>query len=312
MIARVALAALALPLALLGAGGARSGDVAADASFRAGREALLAARAEVGATRPARNVILFVGDGMGIATVTAARIREGQLRGGSGEENLLEFERLPFTALSKTYNTDFQVPDSAGTMTAMVSGVKTRAGVLGVAEGVARGDFAATAAGSVPTLLEQAEDRGLWTGVVTTTTITHATPGACYAHTPDRNWEGDANLPAAAREAGFPDIARQLVEFAHGDGIEVALGGGRAFFLPATQADPEYPQQKGARVDGRDLVAEWRSRYPAGVYAWNADQLLAVDAATTPKLFGLFEPSHMKFEEDRATDAAGEPSLAPT
>ncbi len=310
MIARVALAALALPLALLGASGARAGDVAADASFRAGREALLAARAEVGATKPARNVILFVGDGMGIATVTAARIRDGQLRGGSGEENLLEFERLPFTALSKTYNTDFQVPDSAGTMTAMVSGVKTRAGVLGVAEGVARGDFAATAAGSVPTLLEQAEDRGLWTGVVTTTTITHATPGACYAHTPDRNWEGDANLPAAAREAGFPDIARQLVEFAHGDGIEVALGGGRAFFLPATQADPEYPQQKGARVDGRDLVAEWRSRNPAGVYAWKADQLLAVDAAKTPKLFGLFEPSHMKFEEDRATDAAGEPSLA--
>ena len=59
---------------------------------------------------------------------------------------------------------------------------------------------------------------------MTTTTITHATPGACYAHTPDRNWEGDANLPAAAREAGFPDIARQLVEFAHGDGIEEALG----------------------------------------------------------------------------------------
>ncbi len=297
-------------LVLLGSGVARSADVASDASFRDGRAQVSRARAEVGPTRPATNVILFVGDGMGIATVTAARIRDGQLRGEMGEENLLEFEKLPFTALSKTWNTDFQVPDSAGTMTAIISGVKTRAGVLGVDASVARGDFAAAAKGSVPTLLEQAEDRGLWTGVVTTTTITHATPGACYAHTPDRNWEVDAALPAAAREAGFPDIARQLVEFAHGDGIEVALGGGRAFFLPSTETDPEYPQAKGARADGRDLVAEWKKRNPGGTYAWNAEQLKTIDAAKTSRVLGLFEPSHMKFETDRASDPAGEPSLA--
>jgi hypothetical protein len=58
----------------------------------------------------------------------------------TGEENLLFFERLPFTAFSKTYNTDFQVPDSAGTITAMLSGVKTRAGVIGEYIGITSHD----------------------------------------------------------------------------------------------------------------------------------------------------------------------------
>jgi alkaline phosphatase len=61
----------------------------------------------------AKNVILFVGDGMGISTVTAARILEGQERGESGEENLLSFERLPYVALSKTYSVNQQTADSA-------------------------------------------------------------------------------------------------------------------------------------------------------------------------------------------------------
>jgi alkaline phosphatase len=292
----------AVLLVLLSAPLARAGDVAANPWFEAGREAVARAKAEVGPQPRAKNVILFVGDGMGIATVTAARIREGQLAGASGEENLLSFERLPFTALSKTFNTDFQVPDSAGTMTAMMSGVKTRAGVLGIDDSIERGDFAGTNAASVPTLLEEAEAAGLWTGVVTTTTITHATPAGCYAHVPDRDWEVDAKLPPEARAAGFPDIARQLVEFAHGDGIEVALGGGRAFFLPAAA--------QGARLDGRDLVAEWRKRQPQGAYVATRDELLAVDPAKTPRVFGLFAASHMQWEADRAKAAPGEPSLS--
>jgi alkaline phosphatase len=112
----------------------------------------------------------------------------------------------------------------------------------------------------------------------------------------------DAKLPPAARTAGFPDIARQLVEFAHGDGIEVALGGGRAFFLPATAS--------GARVDGRDLVAEWKKKHPTGAYVARREELLAVDPAKTPRVFGLFAASHMKWEVDRAADPAGEPSLS--
>jgi alkaline phosphatase len=184
--------------------------------------------------------------------------------------------------------------------------------VLSVDETVARGDFAAAARPGVRlrTLFEEAEDRGRWTGIVTTTTVTHATPGACYAHTPDRNWESDGLLPPAAREAGFPDIARQLVEFSNGDGVEVVLGGGRAHFLPQTVADPERPELRGARADGRDLVEAWRKRFPGGVYAWNRAQLEAADGKSVRNLLGLFEPSHMQWEADRARDAGGEPSLA--
>ena len=61
---------------------------------------------------PAKNVILFIGDGMGVSTLTAARIFEGQRRGDSGEENRLSFEEFPFTALSKTYSANQQTSDS--------------------------------------------------------------------------------------------------------------------------------------------------------------------------------------------------------
>lgn len=252
----------------------------------------------------ARNVILFVGDGMSLATVAAARIRQGQLEGGSGEENYLSFERFPHVALAKTYNTNAQVPDSAGTATAMLSGVKTQIGVVGVDESVRRGDCTSTAGSSVPTLLEHAEDAGLATGVVTTTRITHATPAAAYAHIADRGWE---SLPTA----DCPGIAAQLVAFAHGDGPEVVLGGGRANFLPINSADPEYPDRSGRRDDGRDLVAEWQQRHGEGAaYVWNQRQLDQLDLARTTHILGLFEPSHMQYETDRKDDGAGEPSLA--
>ena len=79
------------------------------------------ARPAPAAQPKAKNVILFIGDGMGISTITAARIYEGQKRGQTGEENSLSFERFPNVALVKTYNTNAQVPDSAGTATAMPS-----------------------------------------------------------------------------------------------------------------------------------------------------------------------------------------------
>jgi alkaline phosphatase len=85
------------------------------------------------------------------------------------------------------------------------------------------------------------------------------------------------------------------------------MGGGRSEFLPKTARDPEYPDQAGSRGDGRDLVAEWKSRHPAGTYVWNAAQLQS--ASTDAPLLALFEPDHMHFEHDRPTDGAGEPSL---
>ena len=79
-------------------------------------------------THTAKNTILFLGDGMSITTVTAARILEGQQMNLSGEEHVLSWEHFPWTALSKTYNVNQQVPDSAGTATAYLCGVKTDSG----------------------------------------------------------------------------------------------------------------------------------------------------------------------------------------
>ena len=258
------------------------------------------------ATR-ARNVILFIGDGMSLATVTAARIHEGQLRGETGEENSLSFERFPYTGLAKTYNVNSQVPDSAGTATAMLAGVKTRIGVIGVAADVAYDDCASAAAHAVPTLLEHAERAGLASGVITTTRITHATPAAAYAHAPNREWEAVAGGEPAGDCA---DIGRQLVEFSIGDGIEVVLGGGRSPLQSQTSTDAEYADVAGWRTDGRDLIAEWQARYPQGRYVSDLEQFDQVDPARTGKLLGLFEPGHMQFEADRDGGPNGEPSLA--
>jgi alkaline phosphatase len=257
----------------------------------------------------ARNVILFVGDGMSLTTVAAARILEGQHNGAPGEENRLGWETFPATALSKTYNTDSQTPDSAGTMSAMATGVKTRAGVLSIGQDARLGDCAAALKTPVLTLWELAAGSGLATGVVTTTRITHATPGATFAHSAHRNWEGDAAMARAGeRTSGCTDIARQLVESPFGTGPDVLMGGGRSYFMPDAQPDPEYPDRRGLRKDGRDLIALWRRRHPQGAYAWNAPQLAA--APVDQPLLGLFEPSHMQYEHERSRDRAGEPSLA--
>jgi len=293
----------------------RESDRAADpreenAWFASGRDQVAESSRFVRGERPAKNVILFVGDGMGIATVTAARILEGQNRGETGEENRLSFEEMPFVAFSKTYNVDAQVSDSASTMTAMVSGVKTQTGVLGVDETVRRGDHTSVEGSSVLTILEEAEQRGLATGVVSTATVTHATPAGCYSHVPFRFWESDARMSEAARETRFPDIARQLVEMPYGDGLEVALGGGRKHFKPRGEADPEDASAPGGRLDGRDLTQEWVDAREGAAYVWNESQLKALDLASTQHLLGLFEPGDLNWETDRANDESGEPSLA--
>ncbi len=273
--------------------------------FRDGAEAVAARGAAPGG---AKNVVLFVGDGMGLSTVTAARILAGQQAGASGEEHLLSFERFPFTGLAKTYNVDAQTPDSAGTMSAMMTGVKTDMGVFGIDEDVIRGDCDSARGHSVVTALELAELAGKATGVVSTARLTHATPGATYAHTADRDWEDDSELPESAAAAGCRDIASQFVDFrerlaarypgAAVDGIEVALGGGRRHFLPEGSE-----QGSGRRSDG-DLVARWLEANPGGHYVADRDSLLA--APPGGPLLGLFTDSHMSYEADRP---ATEPSL---
>jgi alkaline phosphatase len=277
--------------------------------FEQGAAAVRAAEEHRPIPGRARNVILFIGDGMGITTVTAARILDGQQHGQSGEENILSFERFPNVALAKTYSVNQQTPDSAPTATALLTGVKTNDGAVSVDHGLARneGRAAAVAARRLHTLLERAEQRGLATGIVTTTRVTHATPAAAFAHIGERDWECDADINVAG--ADVPDIARQLVEFPYGDGIDVVLGGGRTKFLPASVADPEYPDKVGARKDGRNLIEEW-SRAAGRRFVWSRDQFAALEPATAGQVLGLFERSHMRYEADREKDAAGEPSLA--
>ncbi len=258
----------------------------------------------------AKNVILFVGDGMGISTLTASRILEGQMRGESGEENQLSFEQFPSVALSKTYSVNQQTSDSAPTMSAIISGVKTDEGIISVNQNVVIGDYRTVKGNETKTLLEMAEQSGKSTGVVSTARLTHATPAACYAHSAHRDWESDANLTAEARQNNFPDIARQLIEFSSGDGLEVALGGGRAKFISNQTTDPEYADRKGERLDGRNLSSEWTTKYKNSNYVWNKQQFDAIDAKKTKHLLGLFEPSHLQYEHDRKNDKAGEPSLS--
>lgn len=277
--------------------------------YQSGQQALSEAKQQSRSGFKAKNVILIVGDGMGVSTVTAARILEGQMNKKDGESNRLQFEKFPYYALSVTASANQQTSDSAPTATAMVAGIKTNDGAISVNQTVARSETNATiiAAASVKTILEQAEERGMSTGVVSTARVTHATPAVNFAHTPNRDWEADANLPA---NATVKDIARQLLEFPYGNGLEVVLGGGRRYFSSQTLVDPEYTGQKGIRRDGRNLHQEWVTKYPQSAYVWNKTEFDAIDARKTDHLLGLFEPSHMRYEADRSGDIAGEPSLA--
>ena len=265
-------------------------------------------------TNRAKNVILFVGDGMGFSTVTATRIFEGQQRGVDGESNVLAWEAFPYLAASKTYSHDAQITNSAPSAVAMTTGVKTINDVMGLDHTAKLDSCEDQKTKHVTTLWEMAETIGMGTGAITTARLTHATPGATYAHIANRDWEADANMPAEAVSAGCADIARQLVEMKFGDGLEVAMGGGRSYFVPEAMADPEYPndeKKKGKRKDGKDLTNAWLDRYgDKGAYVWNKEQFAAIDPAETDHLLGLFEPSHMQYDYDRAGDKAGEPSLA--
>ncbi|WP_024605243.1 MULTISPECIES: alkaline phosphatase [unclassified Pseudoalteromonas] len=268
----------------------------------------------------AKNVILFVGDGMGISTITAARILAGQLEGEMGEDHQLSFETMPFSGFVKTYNVDAQTPDSAGTMTAMASGVKTDAGVLGIDEAVERGNCASGKGHELVTSLELAEIAGKATGIISTARITHATPAATYAKSAERNWEDISDMPESA--ATCEDIASQLVNFEANlearfsgvdvDGIDVVMGGGRRHFLPkdaAFNSADAVSAVEGDRTDNRDLTAEWKTQYPNGTYVMDQTGFDAISDDAT-KVFGLFNESHMQYEADRANDVAGEPSLS--
>jgi alkaline phosphatase len=242
----------------------------------------------------ARNVIFFLGDGMGINTLTAARIF------AVGESGDLTIDTLPESAFVKTFSNDAQVTDSAASMAAYMTGVKQNNGVISMS-----GDTRSIAPGAdkngkklasrcenghaVPTLAELAKQHGLAAGVVTTTSVTDATPAATYAHACTRKLQNDIAAALVPGAAGFNP--------ALGSGMDVVFGGGIDYFTPF--------ERGGLRSDGRDLLDELGARgyRVAGTPA----QLQALDPAAGQPAIGLFAKDYLAYEAVR--DHAKEPSL---
>ena len=161
---------------------------------------------------PKRSAVLFIGDGMGPAYVTVTRVA----RGGSGGR--LRMDALPYTALTRTHSSDSPVTDSAAAASAMACGQKTANGILCEDASAVYGK---TDGRKLESIAVWAKKRGLRVGLITTTTVTHATPAAFYAQEKDRD-----------NEAG---IARQAV----GCGFDLLLGGGRKFFPDDVRAEAQ-------------------------------------------------------------------------
>jgi len=245
-----------------------------------------------------KNVIFFLGDGMGMTTMTAARIY------AAGEDGELTMDTLPETAFVKTFSNDAQVTDSAPSMAAYMTGVKMNNEVLSMSSDTIAKDPLADVNGNkllnncgtgngtpAPTLIELAKAKGLATGVVSTARITHATPAATYSHICHRDLENDIAAAAVPGGAGYNSALGTT-------GLDVLMGGGRQFFVQFKDG--------GKRADGRDLIAEMKAKNYA--YVSNSSEFNAIDASKTDKLLGLFTSSHMSYDLDR--DPAKEPSLA--
>ena len=240
----------------------------------------------------ARNVIFFLGDGMGIATMTAARIY------AAGEDGELTMDTLPETGFVKTFSNDSQVTDSAPSMSAYMTGVKMNNEVISMSADTRAidpktdltGNCGSGNGSAVTTMLELAKAAGRGTGVVTTTRVTHATPAATYAHVCHRDAENDIAAQLVPGGVGFNSKLS--------DGVDVVFGGGKQFFVPTTAG--------GKRPDGRDLTSELKTQ--GYNVALSRSEFDAIDPSVAKKAVGLFTNSHMSYDLDR--DAAKEPSLS--
>ena len=249
-------------------------------------------------TATPKNIIFFLGDGMGMTTMTAARIYS------VGEDGELTMDTLPETAFVKTFSNNAQVTDSAPSMSAYMTGYKMNNEVISMSTNTvavapqadANGNMLLDNCGSnngtsVTTLAEIAKSKGLSAGVVTTTRITHATPAATYAHICHRDLENDIAAALVPGGTGYNSALGPK-------GLDVILGGGSQFFKTFANG--------GKRSDGRDLIAEMQAKGYS--YATTATELNAINVASTSRLFGLFKSSHMSYDLDRA--ATSEPSIA--
>lgn len=249
------------------------------------------------AAAPAKNVIFFLGDGMGATTITAARLFKYK------EEGLLHMESLERSARIKTYSNDAQTTDSAPSMGAYMTGIKINNDVISMADAKPVGPKAdangnlsidgclAGNGRAAPTLLELAKARGKAVGAITTTEMTHATPASTFSHVCDR----DAAYSIAAQIV--PGGA--LYNPALLDGVDVLMGGGRNHFMPFDKA----LNPKG-RADGRDLLAELAAK--GYTVATSRAQMHA--AGQGRKFVGLYSASgHLDYDIERRAE---QPSLS--
>jgi len=184
----------------------------------------------------------------------------------------------------------------------MHTGVKTKSGVLGMTAAVTPGQCEGSAGNELKTVLEESHESGKAVGIVTTTYLTHATPGSSYAKTPTRWWYCDADLSDEAKENGCKDIAFQL--YGALPNIEVAFGGGRAHFRPNDVVDEYDPDGAHyAREDGQDLIAAWENQMAAmnknAQVVMNKEEFDAIDVENIDNVWGMFNNGHLDYEVDK-------------
>lgn len=221
----------------------------------------------------AKNVILFLGDAGGIPTLSAASIHK------YSQPQQLFIQHMPHMALMETSSASRWVPDSAAAMTAIMTGHKTHNGVIAQSEAAVRGKEDGP---PLKTILEYAEEHGLSTGVITDGALTGATPAACYSHVNDRK--------------KFAEIFLQLIKPRFGDGVDVAISGGRKEMAAAAQQNKLVlaDAMKEARVPLYDSLeaipasARRASVFFDGEFDLNAATQRAIDVLSrNPKGFFL-------------------------
>ena len=240
-------------------------------------------KASIDISKP-KNIILFVGDGMGEQEVTSGRYY------GKGAAGRLNMDALKLRGDVTTYNVGpaaappyppNYVPDSAPTASAWSSGIKTLDGRLG--QGPSSG---VTVPGTnFKTYMEIARDRGMATGNVSTAEITDATPAGPSSHISQRGCQGPNDTRAACASetkaaGGLGSIAEQQAD----EQFDVVLGGGRDRYL--------QPLDAGGTKNVIDYAKEKGYKYVA-----TEDELNAVTAlGSGERLLGLFHPSNMTTE----------------
>jgi alkaline phosphatase len=247
-----------------------------------------------------------------LSTVTAGRIAKGQLANELGDEHVTFMENLDHSALAKTYNIDAQTPDSAGTATAYLTGVKTKQARISV-DGRAD-NCSSSKNSSLESILKWAHSAGKSTGIITTTRLTHATPAAAYASIFHREMESTDGIyhTLETRSEGCEDIATQFVE--QSLKINLVFAGGSSKFLPLKENEKDNSSiyGYGDRVDKKNLISEWHTKMAANKkkhkYLSSYQEFNNLKPNENDHVLGLFSSSHMSFETDR--DISKQPSLS--